>query len=136
MTGINEHPIPLILCTCSPAVCVRRNLTRHPTRPNFNVCHTHSLLRRRAQQSKGYLRMRKILIKINFYFVTKIWQMRNVSTKKMEKIFFFSSFSISVQQLSRRLILAIIYGRIIFFTHLSGFRPHHVMSCHRLDSGI
>ena len=22
------------------AMCERRNLTRHPTRPNFNVCHT------------------------------------------------------------------------------------------------
>ena len=40
--------------------------------------------------------MRKILIQINFYFVIKIWQMRNVSTKNRKKNFsflFFINFS-------------------------------------------
>ena len=56
---------------------------------------THFLLRRRAlcpglyaKQNEGYLRMRKILIQINVYFVIKIWQMRNVSTQNRKKLFF------------------------------------------------
>ena len=55
----------------------------------LNVCHTFSVTPPcYPKQNEGYLRMRKILIQINFYFVIKIWQMRNVSTQNREKLFF------------------------------------------------
>ena len=66
--------------------------TRGVRRMKFNTASiltsvTHSLFPAvlYAKQNEGYLRMRKILIEINFYFLTKIWQMRNVSTQNRGK---------------------------------------------------
>ena len=62
----------------------------------------HSLLRHHAlcpgiyaKQNEGYLRMRKLSIQINSYFLIKTWQMRNVSTQNREKYLFLFFFNFS-----------------------------------------
>ena len=77
-------------------------LTRHPARPNLNVCRTFSVTSPcfMPNKMKAISECVKILIQINFYFLLKIWQMRSVSAQNREKNFFhfFFNFSQTITQ--------------------------------------